>query len=307
MDSAAKVSEHWARFARQRQAAPQSTQIWNWLDSPIVQQCCIHPRISGEPEVGWFEWVMKSCVPMDATSACTLGCGDGGLERHARFLGFSASFHSFDLSEGALEVARAQAAEQGLAGIEYQQADLNALELPTNSYQVVFASMSLHHVANLEHLYGTVKSALVPGGLLVFNEFVGPRKFQWTDLQLELINRLLAGLPPRLRKDLSRDGREPKADVYRLTVEEMDAIDPSEAVLSDQILPLAHQFFSPVLQRDYGGTILHLLLDRIVGNFHEGRKEDLALLERIFQLESLLIETKVLPSDFTMAVFQKQE
>jgi hypothetical protein len=85
----------------------------------------------------------------------------------------------------------------------------------------------------------------------------------------------------------------------------MDRIDPSEAVLSDRIMPLAHQFFEPVVIREYGGTILHLLLDRIIGNFREDTEEDREILFEIFELEALLLKTKVLPSDFAVAVFEK--
>ena len=36
---------------------------------------------------------------------------------------------------------------------------------------------------------------LEPGGLLFVEDFVGPARFQWTDAQLEAINRLLSRLP----------------------------------------------------------------------------------------------------------------
>ncbi len=300
----ALIAEHWAEKAREQQATPELRASINWLESNLVLEHHINPCISGQPRVNWFEWMMGRYVPMAATAACTLGCGNGGLERHARVLGFQASFDSFDISEGAVNVAREQAAAQGMTGIEYHQADLNTISSLPNTYQVVFASMSLHHIENLEALMRAVHEALVPGGRLIFNEFIGPRKFQWTDLQLAMVNGLLAALPRRLRMDLTCPGKL-KAPVHRPTLEEMDAIDPSEAVLSDQIMPLAERYFRPVVRRDYGGTLLHLLLERIVGNFREDRIEDVEIMQRTSRLETLCLETGVLPSDFAVAVFEK--
>lgn len=294
------TERHWSDQARK----PDLRAELSWLGSRIVSEKHINPAISGRPDVGWFEWAMASFVPMDATSACTLGCGDGGLERHARFLGFQAIFDSFDISRGAIEAAQETAARHGYTGIHYQQADLNETRQLPRKYDVVFASMSLHHILNLEQLFQAIHDALVPGGLLVFNEFVGPRKFQWSDLQLLIVNRLLATLPPRLREDRSTPG-QPKADVIRPTIEAMDAIDPSEAALSDQIIPLAHRFFEPLAVRDYGGTLLALLLERIMSNFREDSAEDVGILLDIFQLESQLLKTGVLPSDFALGVFKK--
>jgi SAM-dependent methyltransferase len=303
-DEAAITQRHWSEMARARQQAPYLQAELGWLDSPIVRERYIHSAISGQPGVSWLEWVMAGYVPRSAASICTLGCGAGGLERHARVLGCQAAFDSFDVSAGALAVAREEAVRLGLAGITYQQADLNSLRSLPNDYEVVFGCMSLHHVLNLEQLFQAVHEALVPGGRLIFNEFIGPRKFQWTDLQLEIINRVLAALPPRLREDRTQPGTA-KEPVKRPTVEEMDRIDPSEAALSDRIMPLAHQVFEPVVIREYGGTILHLLLDRIMGNFREDAEADREILLDVFQLEALLLKTKVLPSDFAVAVFEK--
>ncbi len=296
----AQTEKHWSNQARKSQLRAELS----WLGSRIVNERHINPAISGQAGVGWLEWVMSNFVPMAATTACALGCGDGGLERHARFLGFQATFDSFDISSGAIKTAREEAVRHGYTGIRYRQADLNEIRLLPKGCDVAFASMSLHHILHLEELFEVIHDALIPGGLLIFNEFVGPRKFQWTDLQLLIVNQLLAALPPRLREDQSTPG-ELKAEVLRPTIEEMDAIDPSEAALSDQIIPLAHRFFEPVAVRSYGGTLLALLLERIMSNFREDSEEDAGILLDIFQLESLLMKTGVLASDFALGVFKK--
>jgi SAM-dependent methyltransferase len=296
-----RTVKHWAQNLSERQKNPDIITETAWSSSPLVLREYINPAVSGKPDVNWFAWAMQKFVPKKVAFAANLGCGGGNLERHARVLGFQATFDSYDISEGALKLARQEAKKAGITGVNYLQADLDEVRLPQDKYQVIFASMSLHHISNLEALFERIRDALVPGGRLIFNEFIGPRKFQWTDLQLEIINKLLVALPGHLRID--RKSGTVKGKVARPTLEEMNNIDPSEAVLSDQIMPMAHRFLTQKVRRDFGGTILHLLLNNIIGNFHT--EEDLATLRRIFKLESICIETGVLPSDFTVAVFEK--
>ncbi|MBZ0110931.1 MAG: class I SAM-dependent methyltransferase [Thermoanaerobaculia bacterium] len=304
-DPETSVSKHWSDKARERQIEPERQAQIGWLDSRAVLETYINPAISGQSKIGWFEWVMNRYVPKASKSFCTLGCGDGGLERHARFLGYTASFDSLDISEGALDVAREQATSLNLEGITYQQADLNCIQRLPHQYEVVFGCMSLHHVLSLQQLFEAVDEALIPGGLLIFNEFVGPRKFQWSDLQIEIVNAALEALPLDLKRDLS-DPPNLKGPVLRPTIEEMNAVDPSEAALSDQIMPLAHRFFEPSDVREYGGTVLHLLLDRIIGNFCVDVPAHWTHLLDLFDLERSLLKTGVLSSDFTVGVFKKR-
>jgi heme-degrading monooxygenase HmoA len=55
------------------------------------------------------------------------------------------------------------------------------------------------HFVELERIMEQVSQALTPRGLFVLEEFVGPTRFQWTDLQLEAVRLLLAMLPAGLR------------------------------------------------------------------------------------------------------------
>ena len=87
----------------------------------------------------------------------------------------------------------------------------------------------------------------------------------------------------------------------------MIRIDPSEAVRSSAILPLAERYFRFIERIDYGGTILHMLLHDIIGNFRAENRRDLAALRAIFALERWLLDRKILSSDFMMVVACRPE
>jgi SAM-dependent methyltransferase len=121
------------------------------------------------------------------------------------------SVDTLDLAECAIEQARRLAREAGLDSISYHVADLDALDLTDRSLDAVFAHQSVHHAENLEALYRSVRAALRPGGVFHLHEFVGPSRFQWTDIQLAAVNGYLDSLPVHLDTSKNPDSNESQA------------------------------------------------------------------------------------------------
>lgn len=84
------------------------------------------------------------------------------------------------------------------------------------------------------------------------------------------------------------------------TIRSVQAIDPSEAVRSADIVPLLHQYFDIIELKPLGGSILQFLLADIAGNFQDEAGEQ--LLNMLFAIEDTLIETGELQSDFAYIV-----
>lgn len=271
-----------------------------WTDSPLVNRMYIHPRFSARPDANWLAAVADSWFPESVSEALSLGCGGGGLERHAMALGIADQFHALDISEEALLLARRLAGDCGYLGrIQYEVSDLNCVELELNRYDAVFASQSLHHISHLEHYLEQVRVALKPGGLFIINEFVGPSQYQWTDQQLELAQEMLDSIPEPYRRSLQGNGV--KRRIARPTINEMNRIDPTEAIRSAEIIPEVEKRFEVLQRVDFGGTLLQLVLDDIVGNFQD-TASDRRELRKLFDREQALLDSGVLESDFTMMV-----
>ena len=272
----------------------------SWSEHPLVCTMYINPLVSGKATVGWLEAVARDYFTKPVKRALSLGCGGGGLERHGLQLKIAKHFDAFDSSTGAIELANSLAPRRWFRkAVTYTVADLNTLTLPEDQYGAVFASQSIHHIENLEHYFAQVQQTLQPGGLFIFNEYVGPNRFQWTDAQLHHANRLLGMIPEALRAGI-RDGYR-KDIVVRPTVEAMIAADPTEAVRSSDIMPLLPGYFEIVEVRNFGGTLLHLVLDNIAGNLTD-QAEHIALLKMLFAEEQRLIDSGELGSDFTLVV-----
>lgn len=96
--------------------------------------------------------------------------------------------------------------------------------------------------------------------------------------------------------------RRAMSQVFVPSVRDLVAGDPSEAVRSEEILPVMRQYFEIVEQKDYGGTILQFLLAGIAGNFNDGTDDAAELLRMLLHIEETLIRLNELQSDFSYIV-----
>lgn len=116
---------------------------------------------------GATEWPsFRALIPdLHGAKVLDLGCGFGWHCRWARQNG-ATEVLGIDVSENML--ARAETFPHDPA-ITYQQADLETLELPPESYQVAISSLAVHYVKNLPGLVAQLYQALVPGGSFIFS------------------------------------------------------------------------------------------------------------------------------------------
>ena len=94
-----------------------------------------------------------------------LGCGFGWFCRWARENG-AAHVLGIDVSEKMLAQASATTLD---AAVTYTRADMERLELPPASFDLVYSSLALHYIANLHGLLSQVHRSLVQGGSLIFS------------------------------------------------------------------------------------------------------------------------------------------
>jgi SAM-dependent methyltransferase len=113
------------------------------------------------------EWpALRAMLPdLHGLTVLDLGCGFGWFCRWAREQG-AAHVLGIDVSEKMLARARADTQDDAIV---YRRADMEALELPPESFGLVYSSLALHYVEKLDRLLAAVHRALIPGGSLVFS------------------------------------------------------------------------------------------------------------------------------------------
>jgi ubiquinone/menaquinone biosynthesis C-methylase UbiE len=244
-------------------------------------------------EYGWLSWLKRVYGASPRARVLELGSGNGDLLLDLRRIKLADEFVGLDISEIGVQVASGKAAEAGYANVKFSQCDLNRLTLEAGAYDMVVTQMSLHHLENLEQVFEQVAQALMPGGSFAANDYVGPTRWQFTPMQLILANAILQVLPRRLRVRYP-DGKI-KSIVGRPTVQQMIEMDPSEAVRSEEIVPLFQRYFTLEHRIDYGGSVSILVLDNIIDNFRATDPSSVKWLRVILAIDHWARRTGLVP------------
>jgi SAM-dependent methyltransferase len=274
--------------------------IFSWLQHPILQSY-YRLRVTGSKDVDFLTWLKMKYIPNTLDLGLSLGCGFGGFERHAMKIGICRTFDAFDISEQAIASAKQEAKNQSLE-INYAVRDLDEIQLPPRTYDLIVADSSAHHIYNLENYFKNCKCALKDDGLFYMNEYIGPSRFQTSETVSSIINELLALLPRRYRNNLLSKGLEEISQYVPSTVDHFESTDPSEAVRSAELINTLKLYFDVVCYRPYGGAILHMLLSGIAGNFCTDIESDVTILKIISLLEKRLEDAGAIGSDFAVVV-----
>jgi len=178
--------------------------------------------------------VIMHAADIDALLACIqpgmktleLGCASGWLTLAMAERGADAT--GLDLSDESLQVARDYyhtVRDQISGQVTYQAVDLNYLDLPASTYDVIVVKASLHHLVRLDHVIRNVHQALKPGGLFWAADtagdehilsvliagaicFILPTETAYAD-KLRALLRFGFRAPSRVKASIQADGLSP--------------------------------------------------------------------------------------------------
>jgi len=275
--------------------APPHGDRHSWLEHPaIAARYRQRGLIDGLP---WDEWAATQWGE-PARKSLQLSCGGGDRSFYLFERGLSRWVDGVDASEEQIAAAERRRSAYKAPGF-CRVLDANAQTLRRGVYDLVFASHNFHQFVALEHVLEQARAALTPRGLFVIEGYTGPSRFQWTDLQMDLVRALLSAMPDRLRLlpwgDVkTAEGRPDRGSVA--------AVAPLESIRSAEIAPLFERYFEPIAVRRLGGTIQNLLFNGIMRHFGDADPDANRHVEAVGSLESLLIDRGLLPSDFQIMI-----
>jgi ubiquinone/menaquinone biosynthesis C-methylase UbiE len=109
------------------------------------------------------EAILQTVQPKGTERALEFGAGTGLVT--ALLAPSLGEVLAVDSSAGMLEVLERKRAELGLANVRTQRGDLSQ-EIPAGAFDLVFSSMTLHHILDVESLLARLAKILTPGGYL---------------------------------------------------------------------------------------------------------------------------------------------
>lgn len=279
-----------------------------WLAVPTVMARHQRRACAGGSYPSWVEYCLETFLPKGGSRRMlSVGCGYGDLERHLMRLQACAVCDAVDIAPAAIESATTAAAAEGFTGIRYRCADVETQPLEKGIYDAVWFNGSLHHIQALERVLERVHDSLKPDGLVFVNEYVGANHFGFPPIQRDAISNAFYLIPPRYRRSfipssfgqLATQAPIPDpADVKRA--------DPSEAVRSQDIVPIITSKFDVLAINPCGGSILQFLLSGIAGNFRAEDPLSMLVLDMLMKVEDALIDTGTIGSDFVVIAAKKR-
>jgi SAM-dependent methyltransferase len=217
----------------------------------------------------------------------TLGCGAGRCERELLRNGVCRTFHGIDISEDAIATAREIAKEQNLP-LTYKVADLNFLELPEKTFDLVVAQTCLHHILFLERVAEQVWHSLKANGYLWIHDFVGETQGQYDLKRISIMNQLLAILPEKFRKN-KITGRL-VTEIKRPEPGHLGS--PFESIRSSEIVPVFQRWFTIEWKLEFD-AFLRLVVPQGTRAAYLENEDTKALFETLMLLDDLCIKEQI--------------
>lgn len=249
----------------------------------------------------------KSKIEKDSGLILSIGCGDGSVEidlaksllkdevRNFRIVGA-------DLSPILLQTMRTKIATEGLGDfIEPLEVDLNLVEVP-QSFDMIMANHSLHHILELEKIFDFSKSHMKSSGVFATNDMIGRNGHQrWPETAA-----VLAALWPTLTPKQRYHSQLRRLDETFVDHDCSLGGKDFEGIRSQDILPLMLERFHPIKFFGFGGFI-DLLVDRGYGHgFDVNNPKDIALIKKYAELNDALLDADVIKPTIMLATFSKE-
>jgi len=217
----------------------------------------------------------------------TLGCGAGRCERELLRNGVCRTFHGIDISEDAIATAREIAKEQNLP-LTYEVADLNFLQLPENTFDLVVAQTCLHHILFLERVAQQVWRSLKADGYLWIHDFIGEAQGQYDPQRISIMNQILAILPEKFRKN-KITGRL-VTEIKRPEPGHLGS--PFESIRSSEIVAVFQRWFAIEWKLEFD-AFLRLVVPEGTRAAYLENEDTRALFETLMLLDDLCIKEEI--------------
>jgi SAM-dependent methyltransferase len=264
---------------------------------PIYNYWCerhLHPafRACGFTGVDEFfvEQLAGACRAStgDRPRIASIGAGNCDLEvrlaGRLRSAGLQFEFECIEINADMLARGQQAASAAGVADhLVFRQQDA-AEWRPSAPYAACLANHSLHHIVELERVFGAVQAAIHPDGVFVTADMIGRNGHRCWPEALRIVRRLWRELPDRCKY------HHQLRALHRRFVNWDCAAASNEGIRAQDILPLLLQRFHFEVFCAFA-NVISVFVDRGYGhNFDVDDPHDRAFIDRVAALDDRAID-----------------
>ena len=264
---------------------------WNnsFIEDEVSMRIC--GKRVGSRSAGVLHFLQTKTAEEVFQRGVSVGCGDGQKEATLIRAGLVGHFDLFELSRDSIAKGRALAERQGLSDqMTFHHLEESVFDRIDGSeiYDFVTWNDALHHMPDVFEAVAWSRKVLRNQGVFFMDEYVGPTRMQWSGAQLAAASSVRRSLHERYLAKPSEPFGGHSVEVKRPTIEEMIAMDPSEAVDSERILPAVKKYFPQADIRDFGGIVFFLAMNEMSKNFDSVR--DREILQLLMLVDQQLLD-----------------
>ncbi len=277
----------------------------DWWIIPDVRQRW-NKMISGDPSKIFQDHILNTFFAgKKGLKVLSIGSGGGTAEILFGKRDAVDEVLGMDLSPGIVKYSNGKAVKEGLPHVKFICTDAMKF-LSDEKFDILLFNSSLHHFRHIGKVLDKTRTFLKEDGLLVFNEYTGPDRFQWSREQLEVANEILENnIPASYKKLHGSPGYKKKC--YRPGLFRTIISDPSESVNSSKLVGEVEKRFQRLQLTNLGGNILHILLKDISHHFTGNDERTRKLLHYLFEAEDNFLSTSPSPSpDFSFGFYKNR-
>ncbi len=253
----------------------------------------------------FFDYMSAACKK-DASPQTFVSIGSGYCEIEievARMLEASGCknfvLECLDVNPTMLQRGKESADQKGLGKyMRFVTEDASSWDPDNDSYSVIMAHQSLHHIVDLELFFEKIKKAIGMQGVFLTSDIIGRNgHMRWPEA-MSKIDEIWAGIPDRCKYNHALTRFEEKYENWDCST------DGFEGIRAQDILPLLIKYFSFEMFLGYG-NLIDIFVDRAFGhNFDPESQEDQRLIDKVAELDDQLIEAGKLKPTHIIAVMR---
>lgn len=308
----APVSDYAMRIAAEREIFADQVEVH---DLPEIfhywSNKYLRPKLElagfSHPDAFFANYLERACADAASSPArfASLGCGNGDTEVRVAAMLVERGVREFtidciDINEAMLERGRQLAEDAGVsAQVRTVVGDFNDWQ-PAGRYAAVMANQSLHHVLNLEGLFGAVEAALEPNGRFITSDMIGRNgHMRWPEA-LEIVQEFWNELPADYRYNVQLKRQEEQFEDWDCSGEGF------EGIRAQDILRLLVDRFDFELFIPYA-NVVDPFIDRNFGpHFDANSTRDREFIDRVHARDEAAIEAGTITPTHLIAVLRRR-
>lgn len=236
------------------------------------------------------------------TRMLSLGSGPCGFELFvAENVTSSYEIMCTDLNPQLIEMGLERARQRNL-NLVGQAIDLNKIWLEAESFDLIFAHASLHHLIAFEHIFEQINKALRPDGEFVTVDITGPNGFVMWPKTAAVVDSLFQCLPDRYKHNHTRF---PTVTLTPHYDDRSTADEGFECIRTQDLLNLMASSFQPKYYVPLF-SLMRRFFDTMYGpNYDFAREQDNRIFDTIRSLDENLLDTEMLRPETFFAVLKR--